>query len=138
MSESTNTLKSIEFTWKITNYSQQKLKNGPGKWIRSQDFSVGCKGDLNFYLQFYPQGLDQSGDTEVSDEEKWTSLCLVAKGSDTSNTSRHVEFERLVNARERPYFRKSRAIKRARTAYTWSFTLSMRMDRNAPLQFTTK
>jgi hypothetical protein len=46
MSESRKTLKVIEFTWKVYSYSQQKLKNGPGKGIRSQAFSVDCEGDL--------------------------------------------------------------------------------------------
>jgi speckle-type POZ protein len=92
MSESTSSFKTLEFTWKIANYSQQKLKNGPGKWIRSQAFSVGCKGDLKFFLQFHPQGRAQSVDTEVSIGEKWASLFLETEGRDTYDNSHHVEF----------------------------------------------
>jgi hypothetical protein len=73
--------KSIEFTWKITNFSQKKLMNRPGRWICSQDFPADCEGDLKFVLYFYPQGDVQSGDTEVSDEEKWTSLFMVTRSS---------------------------------------------------------
>jgi speckle-type POZ protein len=97
MSGSTNT-KLIEFTWKITNYRQQKLNNGPGKWIRSQAFPVDCEGDLvKFFFQFYPQGCVQSGDTgnQVRNGEKWASLFLNTEGSKKYDTSHHIEFSIL-------------------------------------------
>jgi speckle-type POZ protein len=93
MSESTSSFKSIEFTWKIANYSQQKLDNGPGKGIRSHDFPVGR--NLEFTLQFYPQGRAQFGDNVVSNGEKWTSVYLITKSSKNYDTSHHVEFSVL-------------------------------------------
>ena len=87
--------KSLKFTWKITNFSQQKLKNGPGKWIRSRAFSVGCEADMKFILQFYPQGEVQSGATEVTNGEKWASLYLVIACNKTYETSHLIEFSIL-------------------------------------------
>jgi speckle-type POZ protein len=95
MSHSANSLKSIEFTWNITNFRRQKLKNGPVKFIRSQEFSVGCEGELNFNLFFYPQGNVQSDDTEVSDGEKWASLFLDTESRKKYDTSHHFEFSFL-------------------------------------------
>ena len=83
--------KLIEFTWKITNFSQQKLENGKSV----HPFSVGCEDDLKFILHFYPQGRVQSGDTEVSNGGEWTSLYLQAKGSQKYLNSHHVEFSIL-------------------------------------------
>jgi speckle-type POZ protein len=90
MSESTSSFKSLEFTWKITNYSQKKL----GKRITS-DFLVGPRGELRFTLEYYPQGDVQSDDTEVSDEEKWASIYLLTQSSKKYDTSHHVEFSIL-------------------------------------------
>jgi speckle-type POZ protein len=95
MSESTNTLKSIEFTWKITNFSQQKLKNGPGKWIRSRAFCVGCEGDLKFTLGCYPQGDVQSDDTEETAVGKWSSLFLDTECSKKYINCHFIEFSIL-------------------------------------------
>jgi speckle-type POZ protein len=95
MSESANSLKSIEFTWKISNYSQQKLKNGPGKRISSQTFSVSYEGDLEFTLKFYPQGYVQSDDDEVTNGEKWASVFLDAEGRKKYDTSNHFELSFL-------------------------------------------
>jgi hypothetical protein len=90
MSESTSYFKSIEFTWKIANYSQQKLKNGPGEWISSKDFPADCEGDLKFTLNFYPQGDVESDDTEVTNGEKWTSLYLLSESSEKYDTNHHL------------------------------------------------
>jgi speckle-type POZ protein len=87
--------KSLEFTWKITNFSQKKLMNRPGKWISSQTFYVGCEGDMKFILKFYPQGDAQPGDTEVANGEKWTSLFLLTQRSKKYDTSHRVEFSIL-------------------------------------------
>jgi speckle-type POZ protein len=95
MSKSTNSLKSIEFTWKIENFSQQKFNNGPGKWIRSGAFFVDCKGSLKFFLKFYPQGNVKSDDTKVPNEEKWASLFLEARSKKTYDTSHLIEFSIL-------------------------------------------
>jgi speckle-type POZ protein len=92
MSESTN-LKSLQFTWKITNYGQQKFNNKPGKRISSQAFPGDCEDDLEFTLYFYPQGSVQSGDNEVS--EKWASLYLKAESSKNYDTFHHFEFSIL-------------------------------------------
>jgi hypothetical protein len=89
MSEFTTGLKSIEFTWKVTNFSRQKLKNGPGKFIRSQAFPIGCEGDLKFTLIFYQQGYVQSGETE------WASLYLNTEGGKKYDTSHLIEFSVL-------------------------------------------
>jgi speckle-type POZ protein len=95
MSESTNTLKSIEFNWKITNFSQQKLNYGPGKLMRSLPFFVGCEGDLKFILDFYPQGDVRSGDTEVTNGEKWVSLFLQTEDTKKYVNSHRIEFSIL-------------------------------------------
>ena len=95
MSESTNSLKSLQFTWKITNYSQQKLKNEPGKRIISQAFPGDCEGDLMFTLYFYPQGHVQSGDNEVTNGVKWASLFLHTESSKNYDTFHHFEFSIL-------------------------------------------
>ena len=88
MDESANSLKSVEFTWKIANYNQQKLATGPGSYFSSRVFTVGREGDLEFTLNFYPQGY-------FSDEElgggKWASLSLYTEGRKTYDTSLHVE-----------------------------------------------
>jgi speckle-type POZ protein len=94
MNECSTKLKILEFTWKIANYRQKKLENGPGKWIRSRAFPVGCEGEMKFTLVFYPQGCAQSGD-RVSDEEKWASLFLVTRRSKKYDTSHHFEFSIL-------------------------------------------
>ena len=95
MSESTNSLKSLQFTWKITNYSQQKLKNEPGKRIISQAFPGDCEGDLEFTLYFYPQGHVQAGDNEVTNLVKWASLFLHTESSKNYDTFHHFEFSIL-------------------------------------------
>jgi speckle-type POZ protein len=95
MSECARESKPFEFTWKITNYRRQKLRNEPGHGITSQVFPGDCKGDLKFTLEFYPQGDVQSGDTEVTNEEKWTSLYLEAESIKTYDTSHHVELSIL-------------------------------------------
>jgi speckle-type POZ protein len=97
MSESTYTFKSREFTWNIANFSQQKLRNGPGKCIRSQYFSTGLENDLSFVLHFYPQGYVKSGVvvSEVSNGGKWASLFLQTKNFKTYTTSHRFEFSIL-------------------------------------------
>ena len=95
MSESTNSLKSLQFTWKITNYSQQKLKNEPGKRIISQAFPGDCESDLEFTLYFYPQGHVQAGDNEVTNGVKWASLFLHTESSKNYDTFHHFEFSIL-------------------------------------------
>jgi speckle-type POZ protein len=107
MSESATKLKSLEFTWEITNFSQQKLKNGPGKRISSQAFPADCEGDLKFTLHFYPQGHPQSGDNEVTNGEKWTSLFLKTKSLKTYDTSHHFEFSILDAGGEKFGIRRS-------------------------------
>ena len=95
MSVGTAYFKSLQFIWKITNYSQQKVKNEPGKRITSQAFTAECESDLKFFLKFYPQGTGKSDDTEVTNCEKWTSLYLQAEGSKKYTNSHHVEFSIL-------------------------------------------
>ena len=95
MSVGTAYFKSLQFIWKITYYSQQKVKNEPGKRIMSQAFTAECEGDLKFFLKFYPQGTGKSDDTEVTNCEKWTSLYLQAEGSKKYTNSHHVEFSIL-------------------------------------------
>jgi speckle-type POZ protein len=97
MSEFTNSLKSIEFTWKIANYSQQKFTTGPGKWISSQTFSVDCESSLEFTLEFYPQGDVQSGDIGVTNGEKWASLGLATESNKKYIKSHLIEFS-ILNA----------------------------------------
>jgi speckle-type POZ protein len=87
--------KLTEFTWKIENFSQKKLKNGPGKQICSQSFPADSESDLKFTLQFYPQGWVKSGDTEVPNGEICASLYLKAECSKKYDTSYHVEFSIL-------------------------------------------
>ena len=87
--------KSLQFIWKIANYSQEKLRNGPGKRISSQDFPADCEGDLKFILYFYPEGRAQFGDTEISDNKKWASLFLDTRSNKKYDTSHHVEFSIL-------------------------------------------
>ena len=94
MCESTS-FKLIEFTWKIANFSQKKSKNGPGKLICSQAFPADSEGDVKFTLQFYPQGRVKSGDTEVTNGEKWASLYLNAESSKNYDTTYHVELSIL-------------------------------------------
>jgi speckle-type POZ protein len=101
MSDFNTGLRSIEFTWKITNFSRQKLKNGPGKFIRSQAFSVGCEGDLKFTLYFFPQGYVQSGDTEVANGEKWATLGFGTQSRKKCDTIHHVEFSILDKNEEK-------------------------------------
>ena len=96
---------SLEFTWKIKNYSQQKLdlnEKGPGPLISSQAF--GC-GNMKFTLRFYPQGGARSSDTEVSNGEKWTSLYLLTESSKKYGTNHHVEFSILDENGEKFGFR---------------------------------
>ena len=81
----------------MENYSQQKLKNGPGKSIRSKAFSVGCEGDLKFILEFYPQGYVDSSETEIQNGEKWASLYLKVESSKNYGTFHHIEFS-ILNA----------------------------------------
>jgi speckle-type POZ protein len=90
MSMGTMGVKSLEFTWKITNYSQKKLDYGPGKWISSQAFYDSCVGDMKFTLQFYPQG-----SPGLSFGEKWTSLGLVTECRKKYDTSHYFEFSIL-------------------------------------------
>jgi speckle-type POZ protein len=90
-----DSFKILEFTWKISNYSTQKLNNEPGKSICSQSFPADCEGDLKFRLKFYPQGDVQSDDNEVPNGEKWTSVYLKAEGSKIYDTSHRVEFSVL-------------------------------------------
>ena len=87
MDESTNSFKTVEVTWKIANYSQQKLTTGPGKRIRSQDFTVGREGDLEFTLNFYPQGYLKNA---VSNGEILASLFLRTEGSKKYVTSHFI------------------------------------------------
>ena len=101
MSESTNSLKLIEFTWKIANFSQQKLNNGPGKFIRSQAFSVDCESSLEFTLELYPQGHVQSGDNEVTNGEKWASLGLLTESNKKYIKSHLIEFSILDDGGEK-------------------------------------
>ena len=74
MCESTS-FKSLEFIWKITNFSQQKLTNGPGKRIRSR--------------------------AGVSNGETWASLFLDTVGSKKYFNSHHFEFSILDKNREK-------------------------------------
>ena len=85
-------LKLLEFTWKISKYSEQKLSNGPGRLICSQNLPANFKGNLKFQLGFGPHGV-----SEFSDGGEWTSLYLKTTGSDTYDTLHHFEFS-IVDA----------------------------------------
>ena len=85
-------LKLLEFTWKISKYSEQKLSNGPGRLICSQNLPANFKGNLKFQLGFCPHGV-----SEFSDGGEWTSLYLKTTGSDTYDTLHHFEFS-IVDA----------------------------------------
>jgi hypothetical protein len=83
-------LAGYKFTWKIPNYSQKKLENGPGNFII---FLVDCEGgDFKIILKFYPHGYFQPGETEVTNREEWASLFVKAEGCKMYINSRHVEF----------------------------------------------
>ena len=88
MSERKTFCKSLEFTWKIENYSQQKLKKGPGEWISSKSFLVDTR-NVGFHVKFYPQG-----NVKSNDNEKWASLDFM-KFRNEWTTSHHVEISIL-------------------------------------------
>ena len=86
MSKYTETLKLLEFTWEIANYSQQKLKSGKLKWIHSPSLSLGCDNDMKFTLYFDIRANDQSSDSVVQDCGKWGVLFLKVKSTKNYGT----------------------------------------------------
>jgi speckle-type POZ protein len=97
MSGCATKLKSLEFSWKITNYSLQRVEYQTVDWNRSQNFPADCEVDLKFVLGFYPEGTAQvvQSDDKVSNGEKWTSLILRANSNKTSVTRYHFELSVL-------------------------------------------
>jgi speckle-type POZ protein len=86
MSKYTETLKLLEFTWEIANYSQQKFKSGKLKWIHSPSFSLGCDNDMKFTLYFDIRVNDQSSDSVVQECGKWGVLFLKVKSTKNYST----------------------------------------------------